>query len=110
MAAGAGTRMRSETPKLLHPLCGRPLIAWSVAAAQEAGAARVVVVESPRRELEAVLDQGVQFAVQERALGTADAVRAAAGQLEGAGTVIVINGDHPLISADTIRGLAEAHE
>ncbi|MGZ6617009.1 MAG: NTP transferase domain-containing protein, partial [Solirubrobacteraceae bacterium] len=42
LAAGQGTRMRSATPKLLHPLCGRPMIAWPVAAAQDAGAARVV--------------------------------------------------------------------
>jgi bifunctional UDP-N-acetylglucosamine pyrophosphorylase/glucosamine-1-phosphate N-acetyltransferase len=102
--------MRSETPKLLHPLCGRPMIAWSVAAAQEAGAGRVVVVQSPGRELEAVLDHGVEFAVQERPLGTADAVKAAAAQLGGAGTVIVLNGDHPLISPATIRSLADAHE
>jgi bifunctional UDP-N-acetylglucosamine pyrophosphorylase / glucosamine-1-phosphate N-acetyltransferase len=102
--------MRSETPKLLHPLCGRPMIAWPVAAANQAGAEKVVVVEGPRRELEAVLDQGVEFAVQERALGTADAVRAAAAQIDGAETVIVLNGDHPLISPRTIAELVEAHE
>src|SRR5579884_192384 len=62
MAAGEGTRMRSQTPKLLHPLCGRPMIAWSVAAAKEAGARRVVIVESPKRDLEAVLDHEVEFA------------------------------------------------
>jgi bifunctional UDP-N-acetylglucosamine pyrophosphorylase/glucosamine-1-phosphate N-acetyltransferase len=102
--------MRSETPKLLHPLCGRPMISWSVAAARDAGAARVIVVEGPGRELEAVLDHDVQFAVQERPLGTADAVKAAASQLDGAGTVIVLNGDHPLISPSTIQELAEAHQ
>ena len=110
MAAGEGTRMRSATPKLLHEVCGRPMIAWSVAAATAAGAARVVVVESPRRELEAALDHEVEFAVQEQPRGTADAARAAAAQIDGAGTVIVLNGDHPLITDATIRGLAEAHE
>src|SRR5436305_3617841 len=110
MAAGEGSRMRSETPKLLHPLCGRPMIGWLVAAAKAAGAGRVVVVEGPRRELEPVLDHGVQFAVQERPLGTADAVKAAASEINGAGTVIVANGDHPLISAATIQALAHAHE
>src|SRR5436305_930002 len=110
MAAGEGSRMRSETPKLLHPLCGRPMIGWLVAAAKAAGAGRVVVVEGPRRELEPVLDHGVQFAVQERPLGTADAVKAAASEINGAGTVIVANGDHPLISAATIQALADAHE
>src|SRR5579875_1787002 len=110
MAAGEGTRMRSRLPKLLHPLCGRPMIAWSVAAARQAGASRVVVVQGPGRELEAVLDQGVEFAVQERARGTADAVRAAAPQLAGARSVVVLNGDHPLIAPETIRELAEVHE
>ena len=102
--------MRSRLPKLLHPLCGRPMIAWSVAAASACGAGKVVVVQGPGRELEQVLDHGVEFAIQEQARGTGDAVRSAAAQLDGAGTVIVINGDHPLISADTLRELAQAHE
>src|SRR5579884_3338300 len=110
MAAGEGTRMRSRLPKLLHPLCGRPMIGWSVSAAQQAGAGKVVVVEGPGRELEEVLDHAVEFVVQERALGTADAVRTASALLDGAETVIVINGDHPLISPDTLRALADAHE
>jgi bifunctional UDP-N-acetylglucosamine pyrophosphorylase / glucosamine-1-phosphate N-acetyltransferase len=110
LAAGEGTRMRSETPKLLHPICGRPMVAWPVAAANEAGAAKVVVVESPGRELEPVLDGKVEFAVQEQPRGTADAVQSAAAQIDGAGTVVVLNGDHPLIGAGTIQELVEAHE
>jgi bifunctional UDP-N-acetylglucosamine pyrophosphorylase / glucosamine-1-phosphate N-acetyltransferase len=102
--------MHSRVPKLLHPLCGRPMIGWSVAAAAGAGAGKVVVVEGPGRELEAALDDGVVFAVQEQARGTADAVKAAAAQFDGAKTVLVVNGDHPLISAATLRELAEAHE
>ena len=47
LAAGQGTRMRSRTPKMLHDICGRPMIDWTVAAALEAGAAKVVVVGSP---------------------------------------------------------------
>jgi bifunctional UDP-N-acetylglucosamine pyrophosphorylase/glucosamine-1-phosphate N-acetyltransferase len=109
LAAGQGTRMRSETPKLLHPLCGRPMIAWSVAAAQEAGAGQVVVVQSPERDLDQVLGDGVAVAVQEQPRGTADAVRSAVDHLRDAQTVVVMNGDHPLIGADVIRGLIEAH-
>lgn len=101
--------MRSETPKLLHPLCGRPLIAWSVAAAREAGAQKVVVVQAPARPLDGVLPDDVIVAVQEEPRGTADAVRSAAEHILGSETVIVYNGDHPLVGADTIRGLAEAH-
>ncbi len=101
--------MRSKTPKLLHPICGRPMIGWPVAAAGDAGAAKVVVVESPRRELEPVLNGRVEFAIQEQPRGTADAVRAAAPQLAGAATVLVINGDTPLVSASLLRQLAAAH-
>ena len=101
--------MRSKTPKLLHPLCGRPMIEWPVAAAIEAGAAKVVVVEGPDRELEPALDQSVEFAVQERPLGTADAVKAAASHIEPESTVIVLYADVPLITADTLRALADAH-
>ncbi len=102
--------MRSSTPKLLHPLCGRPLLAWPLAAAREGGAGKIVVVDGPDRRLEASLEGQLTFAVQERPRGTADAVIAAAAQIEREATVIVLNGDAPLISAQTIKGLAEAHE
>ncbi|MFL5824016.1 MAG: bifunctional UDP-N-acetylglucosamine diphosphorylase/glucosamine-1-phosphate N-acetyltransferase GlmU [Solirubrobacteraceae bacterium] len=109
LAAGEGTRMRSQTPKLLHLLCGRPMIAWSVAAAREAGAQRVVVVQNPRRELDSLLGDNVAVAVQEEPRGTADAVRSAAEQIRDADTVIVVNGDHPLTSPRTLQELADVH-
>jgi bifunctional UDP-N-acetylglucosamine pyrophosphorylase / glucosamine-1-phosphate N-acetyltransferase len=102
--------MRSRLPKLLHPLCGRPMIAWSVAAVNAAGAGKVVVVQDPSRALEDTLGDTVEYAIQQQPRGTADAVKAAAGAFDGAGTVIVVNGDHPLVSPETIRGLVEAHE
>jgi bifunctional UDP-N-acetylglucosamine pyrophosphorylase/glucosamine-1-phosphate N-acetyltransferase len=103
--------MRSQTPKLLHPVCGRPMIAWSVASAREAGAGQVVVVQGPSRELDGVLGNGVVVAVQEQARGTADAVRCAGEQIRDsqAETVIVVNGDHPLVRPQTIEELAQAH-
>jgi bifunctional UDP-N-acetylglucosamine pyrophosphorylase/glucosamine-1-phosphate N-acetyltransferase len=101
--------MRSVMPKLLHPLCGRPMVAWPVAAARAAGAGRIVVIDGPERRLEASLDGDVVLAIQERPLGTADAVRAASSQIDGSDTVIVINGDVPLISAQTIESLAQVH-
>jgi bifunctional UDP-N-acetylglucosamine pyrophosphorylase/glucosamine-1-phosphate N-acetyltransferase len=113
LAAGQGTRMRSAVQKLLHPLCGRPIIAWPVAAAQAAGAAKVVVVDSPERRLQDALSHlngNVSVAVQERPLGTADAVKAATSQIGAADTVVIINGDVPLITAATIRALVEDHE
>jgi bifunctional UDP-N-acetylglucosamine pyrophosphorylase / glucosamine-1-phosphate N-acetyltransferase len=108
LAAGQGTRMRSATPKLLHHVCGRPIIAWPVAAARAAGAKTVVVVEGPDRPLDGVLDGEVTVAVQEVPRGTADAVKAAAPHIDPDSTVIVLNGDHPLMTADTLTGLAQA--
>jgi bifunctional UDP-N-acetylglucosamine pyrophosphorylase/glucosamine-1-phosphate N-acetyltransferase len=110
LAAGQGTRMRSETPKLLHPLCGRPMIAWPVCAAREAGASKVVVVDNPQRRLESVLGEDVAIAIQEEPRGTADAVRAGAEGVATGQTVVVLAGDVPLITAETIRALAAARQ
>ncbi len=109
LAAGHGTRMRSKVPKVLHDLCGRPLGLWPVHAALEAGA-RVVVVGGPDRALEPHLPEGVVLAVQPTADGTGGAVRAAAAHVEGSGTVLVVNGDAPLVDARTLRALVDAHE
>jgi bifunctional UDP-N-acetylglucosamine pyrophosphorylase/glucosamine-1-phosphate N-acetyltransferase len=110
LAAGQGTRMRSTLPKMLHDLCGRPLVSWPIAAASEAGATRIVVVESPANTLEGKLPDGVTSVVQPVANGTGGAVQAAAGEVDGAHTVVVLAGDAPLITAATIRALVEAHE
>jgi bifunctional UDP-N-acetylglucosamine pyrophosphorylase / glucosamine-1-phosphate N-acetyltransferase len=110
LAAGQGTRMRSARQKLLHPLCGRPMIDWPIAAARQAGAERVVVVDSPERNLESSLDAEVVLAVQAQPRGTADAVKAAAGEFGSADTVLVLNGDVPLITGPTLRELVASHE
>jgi bifunctional UDP-N-acetylglucosamine pyrophosphorylase/glucosamine-1-phosphate N-acetyltransferase len=110
LAAGQGTRMRSSLPKLLHPLCGRPMVAWSVAAARDALAAKLIVVDGPERALAPSLDGDVLIAVQARPDGTAGAVRAAAPYIDSGSTVIVVHGDVPLITAEAIRDLNEAHE
>jgi bifunctional UDP-N-acetylglucosamine pyrophosphorylase / glucosamine-1-phosphate N-acetyltransferase len=102
--------MRSAVPKVLHPLCGRPLIAWPVAAAREAGAGRVIVVDNPKRRLEEHLPEGVEVAIQKEPRGTGDAVAAAASLIDPTSTVVVINGDLALLTAEAIRGLVEAHE
>ncbi len=112
LAAGQGTRMRSAVPKLLHPLCGRPLLAWPVAAARGAGAEKVIVVDSPERRLAPVIAdlEETELAVQEEPLGTADAVRAAMAQIGSHETVIVLNGDVPLVTPETLRDLSRAHQ
>jgi bifunctional UDP-N-acetylglucosamine pyrophosphorylase/glucosamine-1-phosphate N-acetyltransferase len=110
IAAGEGTRMRSALPKVLHPLCGRPIILWPVLAAQAAGAGRVVVVDNPKRRLEDRLPEDVQLAVQQEPKGTGDAVAAAGSHIDATSTVVVINGDVPLITPEAIQELVEAHE
>jgi bifunctional UDP-N-acetylglucosamine pyrophosphorylase / glucosamine-1-phosphate N-acetyltransferase len=102
--------MRSALPKVLHPLCGRPLIAWPVEAARQAGAGAIVVVDNPERRLAEHLPEGVEVAIQEEPRGTGDAVAAAASHIDPDGVIVVINGDVPLLTADAIRGLVEAHE
>jgi bifunctional UDP-N-acetylglucosamine pyrophosphorylase/glucosamine-1-phosphate N-acetyltransferase len=109
MAAGEGTRMRSSTPKMLHPVCGREMVAWPVLAAREAGAGRVAAVVSPNQDISAGLPEGVELVTQPEPDGTGGAVRAALGLIEEAETVLVLSGDHPLITAENISGLLEAH-
>jgi bifunctional UDP-N-acetylglucosamine pyrophosphorylase / glucosamine-1-phosphate N-acetyltransferase len=109
MAAGEGTRMRSSTPKMLHPVCGQPMVAWPILAAREAGAGRVAVIVSPGRDLSAALPEGTETVVQPRADGTAGAIRAALPLIAESESVLVLSGDVPLIGTDTIAALLEAH-
>ena len=107
MAAGLGTRMRSSTPKHLHPLLGRRVVDWVLAAAREAGAEPIVVVASPTT---AEGFDEVEVAVQEKPLGTGDAIRAARPKLAALdGDVLVLSGDTPLLTPDVLRDLVEAH-
>ncbi|MGC1165162.1 MAG: bifunctional UDP-N-acetylglucosamine diphosphorylase/glucosamine-1-phosphate N-acetyltransferase GlmU [Solirubrobacterales bacterium] len=109
MAAGKGTRMRSSTPKMLHPVCGRAMVAWPILAAREAGAGRVAAIVSPGMDLSAGLPEDVETVEQPRADGTGGAIRAALPLIEASETVLVLSGDVPLLSAATIAGLLEAH-
>lgn len=109
MAAGRGTRMRSSLPKVLHPVCGRPMLHWVIGAAREAGATRVVCVTRPGDGVADALPDGVESVEQSEGEGTGAAVAAARERLNGAGTVLTLSGDHPLISPELIAELAEAH-
>ncbi|HEX7145279.1 MAG TPA: NTP transferase domain-containing protein, partial [Gaiellaceae bacterium] len=106
MAAGLGTRMKSATPKHLHPLLGRRLVDWVVEAVRPLGADPLVVVLSP--EAANALD-GVTVAVQQRPLGTGDSLRAARESVGDAETVLVVSGDHPRISSDLLQKLVTEH-
>ena len=109
LAAGEGTRMRSSLPKVLHPICGRPMIQWPLLAARDAGAERVIVVDNPKRLLAEHLPEGTETAIQEQPRGTGDAVAAAAAHIDPAAPVLVINGDMPLITGAAIAAALEAH-
>jgi bifunctional UDP-N-acetylglucosamine pyrophosphorylase / glucosamine-1-phosphate N-acetyltransferase len=109
LAAGQGTRMRSRTPKVLHELCGLPMVCWPVRAALAAGAGRVVVVDSPAGTLAEVLPEGVRTVVQPRPDGTGGAVIAASAEIEPRATVLILSGDVPLVSSEAIAGLLAAH-
>src|ERR671938_54697 len=99
MAGGLGTRMKSATPKHLHPLLGRRLVDWVIQAARDTGVERVVVVTSPDA---ADKFPDVEVAVQETPRGTGDAVRAARAALHGVGgDILVLNGDVPDLRAET---------
>jgi len=110
MAAGKGTRMRSSLPKMLHPVCGRAMVAWPVLAAREAGAGRVAAIVSPRMDLSPGLPEGVETVEQPEPDGTGGAIRAARELIEASETVLVLSGDVPLISTATIAALLEAHQ
>jgi bifunctional UDP-N-acetylglucosamine pyrophosphorylase/glucosamine-1-phosphate N-acetyltransferase len=107
MAGGLGTRMKSATPKHLHPLLGRRIVDWVVEATRDAGVERIVVVASPDT---AGAFEVVEVAVQQAPLGTGDAVRAARGTLGGfSGDVLVLNGDVPALTPELVLALVDEH-
>ena len=102
--------MRSSLPKMLHPVCGRPMIAWPLLAAREGvGAEWPAVIVSPERDIAGGLPDKVRILTQPEPDGTGGAIRSALSLIEESETVIVLSGDHPLISAETIAALLAAH-
>lgn len=115
LAAGEGTRMRSATPKVLHTLAGRSMLGHVVGSARALAPVHLVVVVGHAREQVAAhlaeLDPEALAVVQERQNGTGSAVRVALDALEHAeGTVVVVPGDAPLLTAATLQGLVGEHE
>ena len=107
LAAGAGTRMKSKRPKVAHEMMGKPLVNWVVDAAEAAGIDKVVcVVGHMREQVEPLVRGRAQIVIQQNQAGTADAVESCRSALEGfKGSVLVLSGDSPLITADTMRAL-----
>jgi bifunctional UDP-N-acetylglucosamine pyrophosphorylase/glucosamine-1-phosphate N-acetyltransferase len=108
MAAGKGTRMRSETPKVLHRVCGKPMVEWVIDTAREAGAGRVVCVVRPGDGVAQGLPDEVEVAEQREGEGTGAAVLAARDVVDE-GPVVVLSGDQPLITAAELEALVREH-
>ncbi|MDR5695559.1 MAG: bifunctional UDP-N-acetylglucosamine diphosphorylase/glucosamine-1-phosphate N-acetyltransferase GlmU [Armatimonadota bacterium] len=112
LAAGEGKRMRSPLPKVLHPLCGRPMVGYVLDALEGVGIPNPIVVVGHGANLvkEAIGERGT-FVEQPQPLGTGHAVQVASSLLEGfSGTVLVLYGDVPLVTAATLEELASRHE
>lgn len=115
LAAGEGTRMKSTTPKVLHELCGRSMLGHVLAAAGELEPERLIVVIGHGRDQAAahlrIHAPGALPVVQERQGGTGHAVRTVFEEIGSLrGTVVVTNGDHPLLRGDTLAELVRTHE
>ena len=114
LAAGKGTRMKSELVKVMHPLAGMPLVAWPVKTARETGATSIVIVVGHQAEKVRDYFAGetdILFACQEEQLGTGHAVASARQSLAGfSGRVLILCGDAPLIKAATIRAMLHHHQ
>lgn len=112
LAAGKGKRMKSDLAKVLHSVCGVPMLTHSIAAARAAGARRIVVVIGHQAErIRALFDkEGLIFVEQGALLGTGHAVLQAKEAFEHyAGTVVILCGDVPLIRPETVRALYDCH-
>lgn len=112
LAAGQGKRMKSKLYKVLHPVCGKPMVGHVVDTVEKAACQEIVVVTGHGAALvQSYLEGRARFALQEQQLGTGHAVRQAESLLAGKeGTTIVICGDTPLVTAETIEAMLELHE
>jgi bifunctional UDP-N-acetylglucosamine pyrophosphorylase/glucosamine-1-phosphate N-acetyltransferase len=112
LAAGKSTRMNSDLPKVLHPVCGKPMLTYALDACQGAGIQRLLVVVGHQRQLvqAAFGDRPVTWVHQEQQLGTGHAVLMCEQELGGfEGDVVVLAGDMPLVRPETIRDLHRTH-
>ncbi len=112
LAAGSGTRMKSAKPKVVHEILGKPLVRWVIDAAREAGVGEIISVLGHGIEVvQPKVEADTQVVEQKQQNGTADAVnscRVACEHMEG--SLLVLSGDCPLITAETIAQLANARE
>ena len=112
LAAGMGQRMKSKMPKVLHKVCGKPLSKWVIDASKAAGADKVCAVVGHKAEtVKEVLGDVCEFALQAEQKGTGHAVMQAIDVIKNSkGEVVILNGDTPLITAETINKAIEYHK
>ncbi|MDE6434689.1 MAG: NTP transferase domain-containing protein [Lachnospiraceae bacterium] len=112
LAAGKGTRMKSELPKVIHEALGKPMVEYSISAAMEAGAKEsdICLVVGHKAELvKETVKENVTFVLQEEQLGTGHAVKCAQDFIGKDGLTMVLCGDTPLITGKTLKKLVDAH-
>ncbi len=113
LAAGKGTRMKSNLVKVLHELLGKPMLGWPLEAAREAGAKRIVIVaghQADQLQKQFQESEEIKIALQEEQLGTGHAVSCALSCLDDlAGSVLILCGDTPLLTGETLGRLAAEH-
>ncbi|MEO1087410.1 MAG: NTP transferase domain-containing protein, partial [Acidobacteriota bacterium] len=112
LAAGKGTRMRSNRPKPMHAVAGKPMLQWVIDAARGAGCSQVLVVVGYQADViqDAFADAGVEWVLQEEQLGTGHALAQAEAQIDEDATLLVLNGDVPGLRVETLERLAAAAE
>src|SRR6202048_556823 len=111
LAAGKGVRMNSRVPKVLHPVAGRPMLLWAMAAARAIDPQRTLVVTNPAQEgVQAALNGDVQTVTQAKQLGTGHALPQMTAAHRTSGPVVVLYADAPLLRGETLRALLAEHE
>ena len=111
LAAGKSTRMKSELPKVLHPLCGRPMLGYVLDLVASLKPKQVVAVLGYKQELvRKHIPKNVKIAIQKKLIGTADAVKVGLAALKGfKGTVLILYADMPLLKKETLKKLLDYH-
>lgn len=111
LAAGEGTRMKSDTPKVLHKVCGLPVLTHIIEATRRAGAEKIVVVVGKDAEKikEVFANDDIEFVVQKEQKGTGHALMQAENAAKGSSHFVVLYGDMPMVTAESIGGMARFH-
>ena len=112
LAAGKGVRMQSELPKVLHSVCGKPIISYVVDAVKSAGSLKTYIVLGHKSEIvKKILPKDVSVVIQKKLLGTADAIKSAQSCFSGyTSDVLIVCGDTPLLTSVTIKKLIARHQ